>query len=309
MLSINSLPRVFNPLLILLGCLPLILHADWDGPRVLQHQQGQLQLDTQPQRIVSFDLATLDTLDALDIEVAGVPGELIPEPLAKYRDDRYTSVGSLFEPDFESLAALQPDLIIVGGRAAPAYRQLNRLAPTLDLTHDYANFIEDLQKNSRLLGSLFGQEEAVETHLKQLQERIEATRELGEQAGTGLVILTSGGRISAYGPGSRTGWIHDELGIQPISSALQPSNHGDPISFEFLLQANPDYLFVLDRDTAIQSGSGSARALLDNDLVKQMKAYQKDQIVYLDSVTWYTLVSGLNATLRMVEEIHAALSQ
>lgn len=296
-------------LFISLVCLLLTTQISWAESLVVQHKQGQLQLDKPPKRVVSFDLASLDTLDALGVEVVGAPRDFIPEPLAKYQDDQYTHVGSLFEPDFEALAALQPDLIIIGGRAAPAYRQLSRLAPTLDLTHDYQHFMDDLRLSSRLLGQLFNKEEAVEKLLADLDERLEATRQLGQEAGTGLVILTSGGRISAYGSGSRTGWIHDELGIQPVSTGVQASTHGDPISFEFLLQANPDYLFVLDRDTAIQSGKGSARALLDNDLVHQMTAYQKDQIIYLDSVTWYTLVSGLNATRRMIDEIHAALSQ
>ncbi len=279
------------------------------APVVIEHQQGQLRLDAVPTRVVTFDLAALDILDQLGVDVIGVPKDFIPEPLAHYRGDQYAHVGSLFEPDFEAIAALRPDLIIISGRAAPAYRQLSRLAPTIDLTQDLNHFMRDMRAHTRTLARIFDREEAAEAYLAELDANLAATRALGEEAGSALVILTSGGRVSAYGTGSRTGWIYDELGLRPAAGHLKQGTHGDPVSFEFIVQTDPDYLFVLDRDTAIQSGQGSARALLDNDLIRQTRAWRENRVIYLNSIDWYILVYGLQATPRMIEEVRQGLTR
>lgn len=301
----HAAPHIF--LLLVISFVSMAIPV-WSQPLHVHHQQGELYFDAVPNKVVTFDLSALDSLDALGIEILGVPRSFIPEPLADYRDPRYTSIGSLFEPDFETLAALKPDLIIVGGRSAPAYQHLSRLAPTLDLSHDFTNFLQDFRANTRILGKIFDKEAEVEERLAIIDEQLEATRKLASEAGTALVIVTSGGRISAYGPGSRIGWIHDELEFEPAIRQLRQANHGDPVSFEFLLKVDPDWLLVLDRDLAIQAGQGSARALLDNELMQQTQAWQKDRIVYLDSITWYNLISGLQATPAMIEELRAALS-
>lgn len=57
---------------------------------------------------------------------------------------------------------------------------------------------------------------------------------------------------------------------------------------EFILNANPDWLFVLDRDNAIGRTEGqSAQQVLDNPLIHKTKAWQNDRIVYLDSASLY----------------------
>ncbi|GAB2602275.1 siderophore ABC transporter substrate-binding protein [Nitrincola alkalisediminis] len=276
---------------------------------LVQHKQGELRLQQVPQRVVTFDLGVLDSLDALGVDVVGVPKDFLPPHLTQYADDRYQQIGSLFEPDFEALAALKPDLIIIGGRSAPSFRQLSRLAPTLDLTHDYTDFLPDFYQNARILGKVFDKEEDVEARLSQIDTQLQDTRELAANIENGLVIITSGGRVSAYGVGSRTGWLHEHLGITPAVDNLKEGTHGDPVSFEFILKTDPEYLFVLDRDTAINSGAGAARTLLDNELMHQTRAWQADRVIYLNPQIWYVTVSGLNATPAMIEEVHDALQR
>lgn len=273
----------------------------------VEHRQGSVTLPAVPQRVVVFDLSVLDTLEALGVEVIGVPKAHLPQRMAHYRDARYADVGSLFEPNLEVLAALKPDLIILGGRSAPAYRSLRRLAPTIDLTQDYDDFIGGLKSNVRTLARIFDQVEAAEQQLDSIDQQVMAIRSLTGDAGKALVIITNGGRLAAYGPGSRFGWIHDVLGMPPVVSGLRQHEHGDPISFEYLLQQNPDYLFVIDRDTAINTDPRAARATLDNQLVHQTRAWQQNRVVYLDPVNWYIVIAGLSATPAMLEEFRAAL--
>lgn len=274
----------------------------------VEHAQGTTTLEATPETVVTFDIASLDTLDTLGIEVVGLPQDFVPERLSKYRGDNYTNVGSLFEPDFETLAALQPDLIIVANRSSAAYDDLSKIAPTIDMTVWGAGYLDQLRDRVTTLGEIFDHQDEVADHLNELNAKVEATRALAEDAGTALIILTSGGRVSAYGPGSRFGWLHDELGVKPVIEDVEAATHGDPVSFEFLLETNPDTLFVIDRDSAINAGE-AARATLDNDLVKQMDAVQNDRVTYLDSVNWYIVMSGLTATSEMVAEVKTALER
>ena len=51
------------------------LHA---APVTVKHASGETTLKDTPKKIVVFDLATLDNLDALGVEIAGVPSGVKP---------------------------------------------------------------------------------------------------------------------------------------------------------------------------------------------------------------------------------------
>jgi len=283
--------------------LSLTAHADI----TVEHSQGQTALDATPDTVLTYDIATLDSLDALNVDVTGLPQGFVPPRLSEYRGDDYTNIGSLFEPDFETVAALQPDLVVVANRSSKAYGDLSKLAPTVDLTVWGDDYLDQFRDTSRTLGTIFNKTDEVESRLATIDEKVERAQTLAADAGEALIILTNGGKLSAYGPGSRFGWIHDELGLASAVQDLEKGTHGDPISFEYLLETDPDYLFVIDRDGAIDPDQAAARATLDNDLVKQTQAYQNDRIVYLDSVNWYIVMSGLTAVDQMVTEVVTAL--
>ncbi len=123
------------------------------------------------------------------------------------------------------------------------------------------------------------------------------------------MILTSGGKISAYGPGSRFGVLHDSFGVEPAAPDLSVGNHGQPVSSEFILETNPDWLFVLDRDAAIGREGTSAKQLLDNELVRQTNARKNDQVVYLNAQNWYLVGGGLGALHNTIQQLSAAFDK
>src|SRR5690606_4463323 len=82
-------------------------------PLTVEHAQGSVTLEQVPTRVAVFDLATLDILDALGVEVAAVPEQTGPDHLKKFQHEKYAKVGTLFEPDFAALQALHRDFIII----------------------------------------------------------------------------------------------------------------------------------------------------------------------------------------------------
>ncbi len=271
--------------------------------------QGETTVALNPQRVVVFDYSALDTLDQLGIPVIGVPQASLPPALAKYRSDEYANVGTLFEPDYELVNSLKPDLIVAGGRSAAVYPQLAEIAPTIDVTVDNANFLESYKAANLMLGKIFGKEAEVERRLAAIEESIATLRSVSEESGyTGLILLTTGGKVNAYGPGSRFGLIHDLMGVRPATDAdaIAAATHGDAVSFEFIQETNPDILFVIDRDAAIGEDGEAAAQLLNNELVASTSAWSSGRVIYLDGGNWYLAPNGLGTFASMIDEVASA---
>ena len=274
------------------------------------HFQGETVVPRNPEVVLSFDVASIDTLQSLGVRVDGMPE--LTTGADRYAAEDAITIGSLFEPDYEAVNAAEPDLIIVAGRSSEAYGELSKIAPTIDLTFSGQNFLDDFRANVTILAEIFGKRAEAEAILADIDARIEALREHTATIGTGLVIMTTGGSVTALAPGSaragRGALIYETLGVRPPLEDIEEATHGEPISFEFLLEHDPDWLFVIDRDAATgEEGGQPAEQVLDNDLVHQTTAWRQDQIVYLDPFDWYIITgAGLDSMQRMLDELEAA---
>ncbi|PYI56594.1 siderophore ABC transporter substrate-binding protein [Paenibacillus flagellatus] len=273
----------------------------------IKHKLGETKVKKHPQKVVVFDYGVLDSLDKLGIEVTGVPQANLPPYLARYKDSKYKNVGSLTEPDFEKVNALKPDLIVISGRQQTAYEELKKIAPTIFLGVDTTRYMASYTENAQTIGRIFGKETAVEAELKTVDDTIKKLSDKVKASGkNALILLANEGNISAYGAGSRFGIIHDVFGFKPVDDKIEVSTHGQPVSFEYVVEKNPDYLFVVDRGAAV-GGESSAKKTVENELVKKTKAYQNGTIVYLDPNYWYLSGGGLISVAEMVKEVEKSV--
>lgn len=284
-----------------------------EGELTVTHAQGETVVPLNPETVISYDIASVDTLQAIGVEIAGLPEIVAPEGVIDTEGTE--NVGSLFEPDYEKVNEMQPDLVIVAGRSATVYPDLSDLAPTIDLTFQTNNFIAGLDANSRVLGSIFDKSDDVETKLEEIHARVADVQEMAAGIESGLVVMVSGGSVTALAPGNARGGrgalIYETMGIQPPLEDLETATHGEPISFEFLLEHDPQWLFVIDRDAAIGTEDAeAAEQVLDNDIMHQTTAWQGDQVVYLNPFDWYVISgAGLSSINRMLDELETAFSQ
>lgn len=277
-------------------------------PVTIQTARGPAEVEAQPARVVVFDVAALDTIAALGVQPVGVPEKLF----VSYLDDVAAGaapVGTLFEPDFEAVAALAPDLIVVGGRSAAQFDALAAIAPTIDMTLGDDTLFADAEARIAAYGALFGKEEAAGALQADLDSALALARAAVADKGAALIVLTNGPKVSAYGPGSRFGWIHAALGLPPAIADVEAATHGEAISFEFIQKANPDWLLVVDRSAAIGEGAAAARATLDNPLVAETKAWQAGQVVYLDAAPIYIAGGGVRSLHATIDQILAAFAK
>ncbi|MFE5322382.1 siderophore ABC transporter substrate-binding protein [Paenibacillus sp. NPDC056579] len=273
-----------------------------------KHQLGETKVKKNPKKVIVFDFGALDTLDKLGVEVTGVAQKNLPPYLAKYKDAKYQNIGTLQEPDYEKISSIKPDFILISGRQSAAYPELSKLAPTLYVGVDNKNFMDSFKTNMKMIGQIFGKESVVDTEVAKIEQSIKDVKaKVAASNKNALVILANDGTISAYGPGSRFGLIHDVLGIPAVEKNLEVSTHGQSISFEFIAEKNPEYLFVVDRGAAVGGEAKTgAKALVENELVKKTKAYANKNIVYLDQNYWYLSGGGLVSVAEMVGEVAKA---
>ncbi|MCM3766778.1 siderophore ABC transporter substrate-binding protein [Neobacillus niacini] len=273
----------------------------------IKHKYGETVVKKNPKKVVVFDFGILDTLDELGVEVAGLPQATIPDYLKKYGDKKYTNLGSLKEPDFEAIHAMKPDVIFISTRQAELYDQFAEIAPTVYIEFDYNKYMDSFEKNMNLVGEIFGKEDQVAGELKEVKADIEALNKKAKAANQkGLILLANEGQISAYGPSSRFGLVHDVFGFGAADEKIEVSTHGQVVTFEYVMEKNPDVLFVIDRNVAV-GGDAGAKKVVENELVEKTNAYKNNKIIYLDANTWYLSGGGLKSIKLMAEEIEAAL--
>ena len=125
--------------------------------------------------------------------------------------------------------------------------------------------------------------------------------------------MCSGGSFSLLGNDGRCSIIGTEIGFKNIGVSEESSTatHGNEASFEFIVSADPDYIFVMDRDAAIGSdGAKLAKDIMENDLVKETDVYKNGNIVYLGNPgIWYTAEGGITALGIMLSDLESALIQ
>lgn len=275
----------------------------------VKHELGEAKVKANPKKVVVFDMGILDTLDKLGVEVAGVPQDNLPEYLSKYEDSKYTNVGGLKEPDLEAISELAPDVIFISGRQSAAYEDLSEIAPTVYVGVDTTKYMDSFKQNMELVGQIFGKEDAVKEELASIDDTITALNDKAKAIeGKSLVVLVNDGSVSAYGSGSRFGIIHDVFGLAQADENIEASTHGQSISFEYIADKNPEYLFVVDRG-AVVGGESSAAKVLDNELVNGTDAAKDGHIIYLNPNYWYLSGGGLVSTEEMAKEIDAGISK
>ncbi|WP_345096994.1 siderophore ABC transporter substrate-binding protein [Bartonella acomydis] len=276
----------------------------------IEHASGTTSVPTAPQKVIVFDIASLDNMNRLGIKsVVGIPEGKKPSYLQQFNEAKYEKIGTLFEPDYEKIATLRPDLIIISSRTQAKYKDLSKIAPTIDLTIGSENSLADIERNVSILGKIFGKEKEAAEEIAKLKENLTKVRENTQGKGTGLILMTSGGKISALGPKSRFDILHSAFGIAPATDKLTVQKHGQLISHEFILETNPDWLLIIDRDAAIGREGQSAAQLLDNELVHRTTAGKQKQIIYLDSWSWYRAAGGLTGLNEAAQQINEAFTK
>ncbi len=198
-----------------------------------------------PERIVSlsptatemmFAIGAGDQLVAVD-DQSNYPAEALELP----------NELSGFEPNVEAIAALEPDLVLIGGDFTGLGAQLD----ALDIAWwdgPAALTIDDSYRQIEELGDATGNSDAADALVKEMQAGVEeivlAAPELAEPLSIYHELDPT-----LYSADSTTfiGELYSLLGLQNIADSAEGDSGGFPqLNPEFIVSANPDVIFLAD---------------------------------------------------------------
>ena len=272
-------------------------------------EEIQLEVPYDAKRIAILDMPSLDIIDNLGLgnRVVGIADTSI-EYLTDYVD-KTENLGTIKEADLEAVMSVEPDIIFIGGRLASSYDALSEIAPVVFLSTDTElGVVESIRKNATTIASIFGKETEVDALMADFDERIAKLNEFS--AGKNAVIgMCTSGSFNTLGNDGRCSIIGKEIGFTNIASEDVTSTHGNESSFELLVDLNPEYMFILDRDAAISTeGAKLAEEIMNNELVAKTDSYKNDNIIYLAHPSiWYTAEGGITALDYMLSDLESEL--
>lgn len=274
-------------------------------------EETELTVPYDPQRIAILDMACLDILDRLGVgdRVVGSASTSLDYLQAYVTDENVSNLGTIKEADLEAVMACEPDVIFIGGRLASSYDALSEIAPVIYLSTDTElGVVESVRKNAAAIASLFGLEDQVDELMADFDSRIEALAAFAEGK-TAVIGMCTSGSFNVLGNDGRCSLIGREIGFENLGDGDVTATHGNETSFELIVDLNPDYMFVLDRDAAIGTdGAQLAQDIVENELIMGTDAYKNGNIVYLEHpAVWYTAEGGITALDLMLSDLETEL--
>ncbi len=266
----------------------------------IEDNYGVQEIPANPQRVAVTDNRAFEILEAWDIPVVAAPKRLIPSTVDSMKnDDDIVDLGSHREPDLEALVAAQPDLIINGQRFTQHYDEIKRLNPDVaivDFTpRDDEDFAEDMIRQTRALGEIFGKQDEAQALIDNFETAIQRAKDAYNSDWTVMAVNVSGGEIGYVAPSIGRTWgpIFDILGLTPALQVEQASDDhkGDDISVEAIAESNPDWMLVLDRDAAVSAREEAdyvaAKDVIENsEALQNVTAIQENHVIYAPEDTY-----------------------
>lgn len=285
---------------------------------------GTVTVPVNPEVVVSLDNRTFETLDDWGIVLAAAPQGLIPDDISYATDDSIQDIGTHNDPDLEVIAAVDPDLVIVGQRFASYYDDIVELVPdaaVIDLAFTLSeeegeagdSLVNGLKDSVTTLGLIFDKNEEAQELTDAFDAAIASVSEAYNGTDTIMSVIVSGGEIGFSAPYTGRVWgpMYDIFGwVQALNIDNSTSDHqGDDISVEAIAQSNPDWILVLDRDAATSSGEDYTPA---SDVISNSAALQNTtailngQVIYAPADTYTN--ESIQTYLELFEEMAAAFA-
>ena len=277
-----------------------------------------------PKKVVSLDNRTLETLSDWGIELAAVPKAVMPTDLEYVSDEAVLDIGNHREPNLEIIAAIDPELVIIGQRFASFYDEIKKLVPhavVIDLNFDVSetadtpgeNLVNGLKDSTIALGKIFDKNEEDQKLANDFDKAIEDAKSAYNGTDTVMSVVVSGGNIGFSAPSHGRVWgpMYDIFGWNPALEVNSSSSdhQGDDVSVEAIAQSNPDWLMVLDRDASVSSTTDTvpAQDVIDNSpALVNTKAVTENRIVYAPNDTYIN--ESIQTYLELFENLANALT-
>lgn len=305
--------------------------SGWEGDYVTitcldaNGEEVEKEVPLNPERVAILDYAVLDIMDAFgvgDTVVATASGTIsyLQEYWDAVDDGDIADLGTLKSYDLEALQQSEPDIIFIGGRQSSDYAVFEEIAPVVYLSTTNGTVVEDTLTNVATIGAIFGKTESeIDNVIARygISSRINSlkafsTNDDGEDVTCLKIMWNGASSFSVLADNGNCSIIDNELGFTNLNETYTDSQHGSSTSWEAIYQANPDYLFVMNR-AYITNNDGSSLEAAAESVYDEMKeeldkvGYTGTIVVLLNPDVWYTGNGGIQALATMLGDLETAL--
>jgi len=236
----------------------------------------EVSFDSNPERIISLAPNITETIFAIGAEnmLAGVTDLCDYPPEAKKK----TKTGSYFNPDYEVMTSINPDLIIMNVESIsnPTYQALKNMGMKIFVSN--AKDIKGIEKMIMDFGKITGREIAADTIVRNLRTGMEQLVNRDTAYSKPVLILISVNPLMTTN--GRT-FINDILNLNHISNIYRDEYLDYPnISFEDIISKNPDFIIFPADTSDVQKNSKFIDEIKRQ--LKNTEAVKNDRIILID---------------------------
>ncbi|WP_369902482.1 iron-hydroxamate ABC transporter substrate-binding protein [Bacillus manliponensis] len=215
--------------------------------KVVKHAQGEVEVPTNPKRIVDLSGSTEDLL-LLGHKPVGTANTYKDEIQAHLKDKLkgVQAVGWYWAPkvDLEAVAALKPDMIILNNRQVKIYDQLAGIAPTVVLETNLEDWRGKFKEVARLVDEEKKADKWIADYNKKaaaLSKKIKAKTK--DEDFMFLAVTPQNFRV--YGSFGYGDILFNDLKL-PATKGTDLSQTMAQVSLEGLVDFNPDHMFLVN---------------------------------------------------------------
>jgi len=305
MLSVHAVKRMVS--LYLVGLTFAVVSPA--QARTLDTAFGEVEIDGQPERVVTLYEGALDTALAAGVTPLGAVATRGGEGVASYLGDKVGDiaiVGTARETNIEAVVAQKPDLILASSRLPEAqYELLSQIAPTI-VPKSEGFTPESWKDEARLFAEALGREDAVNDAIEAVENRSqslaqrqpdgETTATLARWMANGPLVMST--ELFSTGLLAACGFDVQDGGVV---KAGRP--HSDSLSLENLSSIDSDWLFLATLNADGEAALESAR---QSPAFERLNVVRQNHVVTVDGQLW-TSASGPIAAERILDDIEGML--
>src|SRR5262245_47252390 len=243
-------------------------------PVTVTGTNGEVTIDARPQRIVSLSPTATEDLFA----IGGGDQIVAVDDQSNFPADAPTTDLSGFEPNVEAIAGYEPDLVVYATEPGDLGSSLDELGITalqLDAAPDLGAAYEQIEQ----LGAATGHGAEAAALVEQIRSDIQGLVD-GADPATGTTFYYELDD-TYYSITSKTfiGGLFEMLGLENIADAVGKGSGGYPqLSAEYIIESNPDLIFLADTKCCGQS----AKTVADRPGWAGLAAVTGGEVVPLD---------------------------
>lgn len=278
-----------------------------------------LVLDSVPQRIVCLSAAPVLALYEMGAKLVGIPSSRVvswPEGLKESTETVQFSAMSSSDFDYESIVALEADLVLVGSSSTEVGEQIQALGiPVYYVFAGHTVSYDNIKNQTAALTSAFSVDEAstakaeeIMSRFTTLEDRLAAVQPV--YAGKKVMVLQSGDTSNHYIQTAR-GTLASMAAMMGFENVYEnEASSMTKLDFEQALDYNPELVLCVGSGTAQEHQALMEQAYSENEAYwYSIDAIKNGDVIYLPvefcSTAGIHVVDSINTLIDCIEAFYA----